>query len=141
MLPQVEEIYQSKELPPGDLSESIEILEGKNFFREDGGHYTRFVRLSLFGFENYLRAFDPTYQDTINDVAALIVKEPMLSDIDIAARLEIPRTIVMHILDVLAKSDLCTVSRSNMGHQVIEVSASLRRTVRNTTSANALLRP
>jgi DNA-binding MarR family transcriptional regulator len=129
-LPKVGEIYESQVLPKADLSESVEILEAKGFFREEVHRFARYVRLSPFGFERYLRAFDPSYQIAINVVAAAIVNESSLDDVTVAANLNLPRPLVMHIFDALAANDYCTLSRSNVGYRIVEVKASLRRKVR-----------
>jgi hypothetical protein len=130
-LPKVGAIYEAKGLPKADLSESVEILEAKGFFREEVHRFARYARLSLFGFERYLRAFYPSYQSAINIVAESIVKESSLDDVTVAANLNLPRPIVMHIFDALADNDYCILSRSNVGYQIVEVKASLRRKVRN----------
>ena len=132
-LPNVGEIYEAQGLPKADLSESVEILGSKGFFRDDVHRFARHAQLSLFGFERYLRAFYPSYQSAINAVAAAIVKESPLDDVTVAANLNLPRPLVMHILDAFASNDFCTVSRSNMGYQIVEINATLRRKVRKMT--------
>jgi hypothetical protein len=131
--PDVTAALQKQGFPNEDIAEHIEMLQVKRFFRDNQEGYARYVRLSAFGFERYLRAFEPKYQGMINDVAVAIVKDGKLEDIAIATHLDIPRPIVMHILDAFDTNDLCSVSRSNMGYQVFDVGVRLQRNVRKMT--------
>jgi hypothetical protein len=131
--PDVTAALQKQGFPNEDIAEHIEMLQVKRFFRDNQEGYARYVRLSAFGFERYLRAFEPKYQGMINDVAVAIVKDGKLEDIAIATHLDIPRPIVMHILDAFDTNDLCSVSRSNMGYQVYDVGVRLQRNVRKMT--------
>lgn len=129
----VTEELQKKGSPIDDIAENIETLETKGFFKEHGGGYSQFVQLSAFGFERYLRAFEPKYQEMINDVAVAKVRDEKLEDTAIATHLKIPCPIVMHILDAFSSNGYCSVSKSNMGYQVVEIGVKLQRNVKNRT--------
>lgn len=119
-----------EDIEENDILDSIEILEDRHFFRESTARYHRYAQISVYGLNAYLNAFYPDYNETFKAVKFAIVKDKVTLDKNIAKHLQKPLPIVQHCLDLLEQEYGCSVSRHNMGWDVVTVSAKLRREVK-----------
>lgn len=116
-----------------DVLDAFEILGEKGFFREGDARYQRFVQLSDDGMETYLQTFYRDYDKTFRAVKVAVIRG-LMNDKLIAADVKVELPVVQHLIGLLKSDYGCTVSSSNMGYEVVEISAKLRREMNGVTS-------
>lgn len=109
-----------------DVLDAFEILGEQGFFREGNARYQRFVQLSNYGMETYLQTFYSDYDMTFRAAKVAVIRG-LTNDKEIAADINRELPVVQHLIERLRSDYGCTVSSSNMGYQVVEIGAKLRR--------------
>jgi tRNA A-37 threonylcarbamoyl transferase component Bud32 len=128
--PAILESLTAQGLAYRDITEAIEALDQGGFIDASAGGNSRFFQLSFTGLDTYLRCCYDKYEKAYSRICFAIVNDDVGNDVELSQHLEIPRPVVLHVLDVLEAQNLCNVSRTNMGTRVIGVSVDLRRKCR-----------
>lgn len=115
-----------------ELVESIEMLDRQSLVsatRTLGGGLLAF-RIETRGLEEYAQACLPNYGGFVRDVCSALVNRKMESDEAIAADLQKPVPLVLHVLKVWEARGHLKLTKSIPGpRQVYEISPSLKRTM------------
>ncbi len=119
-----------KDVPQQELLDSLDILE-QHYFIKIGrvlGAPLSHVVLTAFGFQQYAEAYVDDYQDTVNQIAALLINENVRQNDELAGRVKKPVPFIDFILDLMENNNYIKVSKYVGGQShVWDVSASLRR--------------
>jgi hypothetical protein len=128
----------NSEAPPKEqVLESLEILEDQGYVSLShyiGGVPDRWgchCRVTLFGYEEYCKAYVPEYGEMQNSIVGLIVNESIRINHEISEKLDIRLPIVTHVIKLLEHNDFLKTS-GVIGNRVAiySVSAKLRRAMR-----------
>ena len=125
--PEVVQILEADGYTGQDVLDAFEILGEQGYFGEGEASHRRFVQLSSFGMDACLRSFYPDYDRVFRGVKVAVVRDGLQEDKAIAMSIGRELPVVQHFIEQLQTDYGCTVSRTNMGHQVIEIGAALRR--------------
>lgn len=125
--PDVVQILEADGYTGQDVLDAFEILGEQGYFGEGDASHRRFVQLSSFGMDACLRSFYPDYDRVFRGVKVAVVRDGLQEDKAIAMSIGRELPVVQHFIEQLQTDYGCTVSRTNMGHQVIEIGAALRR--------------
>jgi hypothetical protein len=120
---------QAEGIRDEDVLDSVEHLRNKSFIKATGGRFSRFIQLSIGGFDAYLRCFYKEYDRHYWEVISAIVKDGLTTDSEVSGHLGLPRPLVSHFFSVLERGRLCQMSHTNMGARITHVSVELRRQV------------
>jgi hypothetical protein len=123
--------------PKSEVQDSIDVLESAGYFsvsRSFGGgpeHWGCHYRVTLFGFDNYCKAYVPEYGQLVDKCAGLIANNEASTNLMLRDSLGIPLMIANHIIRILENNGYVKVS-SEMGERIsiYDVSAKLRRALR-----------
>jgi hypothetical protein len=119
-------------LPRAELVDSIAILVQQSLvsaYRVVAGQLLTFW-IETRGFEEYAQACIPNYEGFVLDVCAALVNRRKESDESIAADLQKPLPLVLHVLKVLEGRGHLKLTKSIPGpRHVYEISPSLKRTM------------
>ncbi|MBZ9559084.1 MULTISPECIES: TIR domain-containing protein [unclassified Modicisalibacter] len=132
-----EEIFNdnNSEAPPKEqVLESLEILEDQGYISIShyigGGpeHWGCHYRVTLFGYEEYCKAYVPEYGKMQNSIVGAIVNENIYTNHELSKKLNIHLSIVTHVLRFLEQNDFLKTS-GEIGNRVAvhSISAKLRR--------------
>jgi len=128
----------NKEAPSkSQVLESIEILKDQNYlsvsYTFGGGseHWGCHYNVTLYGYEEYCKAYINDYTKILDSAIGLIVNEDTLTNYGLRDKLEISLPLATHIIRLLENSDYVKVG-GECGTRVAiyNVSAKLRRTMR-----------
>jgi len=117
-------------IPETELSDSLEVLERRGFIKL---HRTTGVRLysyliTSFGFDQYIQAYISEYSEIQQKVMRMIVLDEVTDNQKLAVKLEIPRLVIDHILDLLESHGLLKQGESSGCHShLYNVSPEMRR--------------
>lgn len=119
-------------LPRAELVDSIAMLDQQSLVsatRTLGGGLLSFW-IETRGFEEYAQACVPNYDGFVRDVCSALVNRKMESDEAIAADLQKPAPLVLHVLKVMEGRGHLKLTKSIPGpRHVYEISPSLKRTM------------
>lgn len=132
--PKVVEQLAAEGVSSEDVLDAFEILGEQGFFREGDARFRRFVQLSNFGMDTYLRSYYQDYEKAFRAVKIAVVRDSIMNDKMISASLGRELPVVQHFLIQLKDDYGCTVSSSNMGYEVVEIGARLRREMKGVTN-------
>lgn len=132
-----EEVFgkRNDESPPKEqVLESIEILEYQGYFNVSyymaggpeswGCHYT----ITLYGYEEYCKAYVPNYAEVQNSIAGAIVNEKIRTNLELQDKLVLPLPLVTHVIKLLDNNGFIQVSDDISNRLAIySVSSKLRR--------------
>lgn len=79
------------------------------------------------GFNEFVKAYRPDYAEEINRLAFLLVNDPPEDHFQIAERLQLPRMIVEHYLELYENNELVRLSQFAEWIRLDWVSAELKR--------------
>lgn len=120
-------------VPEEELKDSLEILGREGYIklmRTSGGGFSPY-QITTYGFDAYANATIPDYQAKVAAVVSAIVNEHLRSNMAIQEKLNEPRMIVGHILNVLEGNGHIKLVKMQDGlTQVLNVSPSLKRALR-----------
>jgi hypothetical protein len=115
---EVLEAVSDQDITEKALIESLLVLEGEGYIKisktlGSGLPSMAHFLFTNYGFEEYLTAFFPDYDEAVTPVAAAIVnsEHEQTSDRAIAEALDLPRLLVEHVLDTLESRGLIKCSR------------------------------
>jgi hypothetical protein len=129
---QVIERAKPFDVPQSEVLESLQILHEQSFIEPQlvfGGElpFPTFT-ITIYGFENYARAYVDDYNTLIQSVALQLINFNQKDNSSIAAALDKPRMLVDHVLNVLMQRGLIKADEYNEGLiYVFEVSTHLKR--------------
>jgi hypothetical protein len=137
---QVKDIIEhskSLDIPPGEVVETLEILDKRNYIEADGvyGGELPFYHFSVttYGFEEYARAYIENYDSIFESVCYQIVNHSREDNQSIIKALNQPQRIVDHVLDILhSKGFLIADGVGADTILIFDVSAELKRMLRKT---------
>jgi hypothetical protein len=110
-----------------DVLDTLEILGQEGCFKDGEAMHRRFLQLSSYGMDSCLRRFYPDYDKAFRAIKVAVVRDGLHDDMEIAASIGRELPVVQHFIELLQSDYGCIVSRTNMGHQIVEIGASLRR--------------
>ena len=125
--PEIVQVLEADGYAGQDILDVFEILGEQGYFSEGDASYRRFVQLSSFGMDTCLRNFYPLYDRVFRAVKIAVLRDGLQEDKAIAMSIGRELPVVQHFIEQLQSDYGCTVSRTNMGHQVVEIGAALRR--------------
>lgn len=117
--------------------ESLEILEDQGYVKRShyfGGGADKwgcYYQVTLYGYEEYCKAYVSDYQEIQNSIVSAIVNENIHVNYDLSKKLDVSIPLVTHVIRVLEHNDFVQTS-GEIGTRVsiYNVSAKLRRTMR-----------
>ena len=120
--------------PKSEVLDALEVLEQRGyatqskFFGGGDDKWGCYYRLTLYGFDEYCKAYVPDYGVQLDRTAGLIVNEGASSNLDLEKQLGVPLMLANHFIRILEHGDYVKVSKE-MGARIsiYEVSAKLRR--------------
>lgn len=117
-------------VPEEELKDSLEMLDRQGYIklmRTIGGGFFPY-EITTYGFDVYVNASVPNYQDKITAVVSAIVNEKLMSNAEIRDQLKEDKVIVNHILSVLENNGHIKQAKMIGGlSQIFSVSPSLKR--------------
>lgn len=130
----VEKLSISRE----DFEDSLQVLEQHGDLEPSKvlAPIPPYFSLTVGGMETYLRRFHPGYPELFRDVGLAIVNRDLKNNYEIADALNMPQSIVRHILRVMhMKRYIGSALRSEGNIDIYEVGAALKRYLRNEAGA------
>lgn len=125
-------LFAETDIPLSELEDSLEMLEQHGYIRlirHVGPGPYRFS-ITLYGMDQYARAYIPDYSRIINDVVASIVNKQLTDNRFIADETGQRLRFVDHVLDLLENNGQIKLSKDiGGGVRVYNISVSLRRTL------------
>lgn len=131
--PEIVQVLETNGYVGQDILDTFEILEQQGFFSGGDASHQRFVQLSNFGMDTCLRNFYPDYDRVFGKVKIAIVRDGLQVDKEIAMSIGHELPVIQHFLEKIESDHGCTVSRTNMGYEVVEIGAALRREMKGVT--------
>lgn len=131
--PEIVQVLEADGNAGQDILDAFEILGEQGYFRDGDATHRRFVQLSKYGMDNCLRRFYPDYDRVFKAVKVTVVRDGLQEDQAIAVSIGRELPVVQHFIEQLQSDYGCTVSRTNMGHHVVEIGAALRREMKGVT--------
>jgi hypothetical protein len=117
-----------------EIEDCIEMLENHGYFKVTrffgGGkaNYGCHIQLTEYGFDNYLQAYIDDYNSIVEKVISAVVNENIKSNIEIFSKLNKPKVIINHILEVLESHGHIKMTKFLGGNiNIYHVAVSLRR--------------
>lgn len=130
----LEKALASEELPLGELLKSVRVLGADGYVDavSDLGKGVIAFKLTVYGFREYAATCLDDYSQVRDTVLGLLINEKVYSSSELAKRAAAPHSVVRHILDEWAASDLIKLT-TNIGwtKQVWNVSPKLERLLPN----------
>ncbi len=123
--------------PKSEVKDSIDVLEDESYFSVShtigGGpeHWGCHYQVTIFGFEEYCKAYVEDYGQIVDKCAGLIVNNEANTNYALRDSLDIPLMIANHIIRLLENNGYVKVS-GTLSRQIsiYDVSAKLRRVLR-----------
>lgn len=119
-----------------EIQDCIEILNSQGYFKVSwylGGSqnsYSCHYRITVSGFNSFLKAYHPEYDEYFNQIVSLIVNENVQSNYDLREKLKLPLVIIDNFLELLELNGKLGLSKTLGGQiQIHHVAASLRRSL------------
>ena len=131
--PEIVQMLEADGYAGQDILDAFEILGEQGYLGEGDATYRRFVQLSNYGMDTYLQHFYPDYDKAFRAVKVAVVRDGLQEDKAIAANIERELPVVQHFIEQLQSEYGCIVSRTNVGHEVVEIGAALRREMKGVT--------
>jgi len=117
-----------------EIKDCIEVLEDNGYLDVSrylgggGDNYSCHYRVTIYGFENFARAYIDGYSTIVDKVISAIVNENANSNASLESKLNESIIIINHVLDVLESNNHVKLSKTMGGMvQIYQVAASLRR--------------
>jgi hypothetical protein len=124
-------------LAKSDLVDAFEVLDQQGLIQASrvlsGGYLgTSFshARITMLGFDLFLRHKFTNFDEMVTQIAAKIVNEGMQHGNEIVEATNYPPILVEHVADLFKNNDLLKVSKSFGGYYVFNISPSLKRMLR-----------
>lgn len=131
------DLNSSKSPPKQEVLDSIEVLEDEGYFtvsRTMGGgpdHWGCHYRVTLYGFEEYCKAYVENYGQILDQCAGLIVNNEARTNYELRDSLGISLMVVNHVIRLLENNGYIKVSEELSERiSIYDVSAKLRRALR-----------
>lgn len=126
-----------KSPPKSEVLDSIEVLNDEGYL--DASHYFGggpekwgcTYNVTLWGFEEYCKAYLPDYGKIVDDCVGLIVNQQANTNLQLSDKLGVPLMVTNHIIRLLENNDYVKVG-GEIGERIsiYDVSAKLRRMAR-----------
>lgn len=122
------------EIPKEEIIDSIKILNGRYYIKAswDSGGFSH-ATVTVYGFQEYAKVYIPSYNNSINSVAAFLVNagDSVQESNLISKKLSIPLVIVNHIIALFEQNGF--VKKNDMSNNtsiVYNISPELKRRLR-----------
>lgn len=118
------------DLDKNSFYESLEILEEENFISctRDGSNTVIMVKISLYGFDIFVKQNRNDYDIIFTNVISVIVNSNLQNNEAITKQLELPELIVDYFLDLLENNNLLKLARTGGNLTfIIDISPKLKR--------------
>ena len=125
-VPQLVDDLSKKGYNYQNVMDTIESLREKGFVTTSSEQHARFMTLTSFGLDAYLRCFDEHYSNKLMSITAAIAFNGLKSDHALSAGLEVPIVFVRHVLDVFSLHGACNIMITSSGRHITHVAAKLR---------------
>ena len=141
-LVEAKEFYQERiktyDIHEENYYECLDILDSRKYIEgyrvADGTDRINRFRITLFGFDQYARAYLAEYDKLIEAISFQVVNTHRNNSLKISNALDLPIMIVNHVLDLLESNGLVVLSRIVTGDHSVEVavvSPELKRRLRS----------
>jgi hypothetical protein len=119
-----------------EIRDCIEMLNSQGYFKvswylgSSENSYSCHYRITVTGFDSFLKAYHPEYGEYFNNIVSLIVNEKTQSNYGIEEKLKLPLVIIDNFLELLELHGQLGLSKTIGGQiQIHHVAASLRRSL------------
>jgi hypothetical protein len=119
----------SRGLSAKDIEDATQIVSDSNFWNASpvyGPHKYSHVQMNAWGLEQYCKTFVPGYANLATEVGRCVVDGERRSS-GIAKKLERPKLMIEHVLELLEQKDFLRVTKSYSGMSVLEIKPLLKR--------------
>jgi len=117
-------------LPEQEIDDSLKILEREHLVKLSrfAGIGLPHFRITMYGFQQYAKAYVPDYESSITQVASAVVNNGLEDNKSIQQHVGKDQFLVDHALEVLENQGYVRLSRTMGGHTwIIDVSPALKR--------------
>lgn len=120
----------SHEIPAGELLDSLEVLDRSGFIKLNRhmGPGPYHYRITLFGMNEYAKAYLKDYEAIIDEVGLAIVNKGLQDNHSISENMSKPIRLINHVLELLENNNHLKLTKSIGGPiQVYNISPTLKR--------------